>query len=205
MELLWGQCVELHCVCEQEQRSSGGKCGEERVGVGPEHLDHSVYIGGVQQGTLRYFGKTKFQSGLWCGIQLPSPQGKHDGSVGGVRYFKCPPNHGIFAPASKVTLLPQTQRLSLGAGTKHLFHPKFSFLFMCVCLQRNEGEASSGATEDVQCAMRRWGWPWTGRAFGAEEKEDGPGDTEAQLERSQVQKIHWCKTPKLCSDQHGES
>jgi hypothetical protein len=34
-----------------------------------------------------------------------TPQGKNDGSVAGVRYFTCPPNHGSFLRPEKLVIL----------------------------------------------------------------------------------------------------
>ena len=36
----------------------------------------------------------KFEAGLWAGVELDEPVGKHSGSVSGVQYFKCRPKHG---------------------------------------------------------------------------------------------------------------
>ena len=47
-----------------------------------------------QFGILRFCGPTDFASGVWAGVELETPIGKNDGSVGGVSYFECFPKHG---------------------------------------------------------------------------------------------------------------
>ncbi|XP_060042797.1 CAP-Gly domain-containing linker protein 4 isoform X2 [Erinaceus europaeus] len=54
-------------------------------------------------GTLRFCGTTEFASGQWAGVELDEPEGKNNGSVGKVQYFKCAPKYGIFAPLSKIS------------------------------------------------------------------------------------------------------
>ncbi|KAM9842762.1 CAP-Gly domain-containing linker protein 4 [Aulostomus maculatus] len=70
---------------------------------GPElRLGDRVLVVGQRTGVVQFYGKTSFAPGLWLGIELDKPSGKNDGSVGGVRYFSCPPKHGVFAPPSRV-------------------------------------------------------------------------------------------------------
>ncbi|XP_073783302.1 uncharacterized protein isoform X4 [Danio rerio] len=66
------------------------------------HLGERVLVVGQRTGVVRFYGKTSFAPGFWLGIELDKPGGKNDGSVGGVRYFSCPPKHGVFAPPSRV-------------------------------------------------------------------------------------------------------
>ncbi|KAI6071499.1 CAP-Gly domain-containing linker protein 4 [Aix galericulata] len=54
-------------------------------------------------GTLRFCGTTQFASGQWAGIELDEAEGKNNGSIGKVQYFKCAPKRGIFAPLSKIS------------------------------------------------------------------------------------------------------
>ncbi|XP_047248082.1 CAP-Gly domain-containing linker protein 3 isoform X1 [Girardinichthys multiradiatus] len=86
------------------------------------HCDNNL----VLTGTLRFCGTTEFASGQWVGVELDEPEGKNEGSVGGVRYFTCPPKLGIFAPVSKiskavdqtqssVTSTPRTPRIDLAS------------------------------------------------------------------------------------------
>lgn len=50
------------------------------------------------QGTIKYFGKTQFDSGknLWIGLEADLPVGHHDGTVDSIRYFSSKPKHGLF-------------------------------------------------------------------------------------------------------------
>ncbi|XP_041827242.1 CAP-Gly domain-containing linker protein 4-like isoform X2 [Melanotaenia boesemani] len=65
-------------------------------------LGERVLVVGQRTGVVKFCGKTSFAPGIWLGIELDKPSGKNDGSVGGVRYFSCPPKHGVFAPPSRV-------------------------------------------------------------------------------------------------------
>ncbi|EYC21408.1 hypothetical protein Y032_0019g3804 [Ancylostoma ceylanicum] len=63
-----------------------------------------VTVSGVGKGILHYVGEVHGREGVYCGIELDTPTGKHDGTYQGVVYFVCPPGHGIFAPIYRVEL-----------------------------------------------------------------------------------------------------
>ncbi|XP_053057038.1 CAP-Gly domain-containing linker protein 4 isoform X3 [Acinonyx jubatus] len=58
-------------------------------------LGDRVVIAGQKVGTLRFCGTTEFASGQWAGIELDEPEGKNNGSVGKIQYFKCAPKYGL--------------------------------------------------------------------------------------------------------------
>ncbi|CAF2853006.1 unnamed protein product [Rotaria sp. Silwood2] len=78
----------------------------------PLTVGNRVLVNGLKSGTLRYIGTVKFADGLFCGVELDQPDGKHDGQIKDVRYFQCPSNHGIFVPRDKVVLAPRIRASS---------------------------------------------------------------------------------------------
>lgn len=73
-------------------------------------LGDRVVIAGQKVGTLRFCGTTEFASGQWAGVELDEPEGKNNGSVGRVQYFKCAPKYGIFAPLSKISKVKEGKK-----------------------------------------------------------------------------------------------
>jgi hypothetical protein len=58
-----------------------------------------------RSGLVRYWGETKFATGIWVGVELDDESGKHDGTVKGVKYFQCKMKHGVFVPSTAVVLV----------------------------------------------------------------------------------------------------
>lgn len=69
-----------------------------------------VLVDGSKPGTIAFYGATEFAKGEWAGVVLDTPEGKNDGTVAGVRYFECEPNHGLFAKPQKLVLVPKADK-----------------------------------------------------------------------------------------------
>ena len=44
---------------------------------------------------VKFVGRVDFAQGIWTGLELRSPKGRHDGTVEGKKYFTCKSGHGI--------------------------------------------------------------------------------------------------------------
>ncbi len=64
-----------------------------------------VLVEGLKEGMVGFLGETQFARGAWAGIILDVPEGKNNGSVNGVQYFSCEPNHGLFTKLNKLELI----------------------------------------------------------------------------------------------------
>ena len=58
-----------------------------------------------KRGYVRFIGPTKFAHGTWIGVELEQAFGKNDGSLKGIRYFRCPEERGCFVRADKLSLV----------------------------------------------------------------------------------------------------
>lgn len=72
----------------------------------PHVHDRVALLDNTKAGVLRFMGPTAFKDGVWAGIEVDDIyDGKHDGVVGGVRYFHCAPGKGIFVPLDKIYVI----------------------------------------------------------------------------------------------------
>lgn len=78
-----------------------------------------VFVNGSKVGILRYCGATQFASGIWAGVELEGADGKHNGTVQGVTYFRCHANQGIFAPINRITKYGSRYRVFQGSPIVH--------------------------------------------------------------------------------------
>ena len=54
--------------------------------------------------TVLFVGAVHYAPGEFVGVELDTPEGKNTGSVRGVAYFSCKPNHGLFLRAEELFL-----------------------------------------------------------------------------------------------------
>ena len=78
---------------------AGDRC-ETQPGGRPALIKYIGPLTGAPRGSTASLG-------YWVGVQYDEKVGKNDGKIHGRRYFRCPPGHGGFLRASKVTKVEQ--------------------------------------------------------------------------------------------------
>uniref|UniRef100_A0AAX7U086 Kinesin family member 13A n=1 Tax=Astatotilapia calliptera TaxID=8154 RepID=A0AAX7U086_ASTCA len=88
---------------------SGDSSGDESTPVAqlPDWMapGEQVWVG-KRRGTVHYVGGVEFAKGIWIGVKLDMAVGKHNGTVQGRVYFRCPQGHGVFVKPSRLTRGP---------------------------------------------------------------------------------------------------
>ncbi|XP_042516490.1 tubulin-folding cofactor E isoform X2 [Macadamia integrifolia] len=95
---------------------------EEKIGFKINQRVHSV--GDSRRiGTVKYVGPVEGYSGIWVGVDWDNGEGKHDGSINGVRYFqaKCEKSASFVRPqnlSAGITLLEGLELRYRGDSTE---------------------------------------------------------------------------------------
>jgi kinesin family protein 13 len=103
---------ELLCPIGEEKgsrQSLSPPSSEQEVKPEPPEVGERVFVEtalGMKMGVVKFAGETQFQPGLWIGVALDRPSGKHNGTVQGVKYFKCKEKHGVFVRMDKLVRNP---------------------------------------------------------------------------------------------------
>ncbi|XP_037533137.1 kinesin-like protein KIF13A [Nematolebias whitei] len=95
---------------------SGDSSGDESTPVAqlPDWMapGEQVWVG-KRRGTVYYVGGVEFAKGIWVGVKLDIAVGKHNGTVQGRVYFRCPPGHGVFVKPSRLSRGPPSMDTEL--------------------------------------------------------------------------------------------
>ncbi|XP_044181974.1 LOW QUALITY PROTEIN: kinesin-like protein KIF13B [Acropora millepora] len=84
--------------------------------LGDLKMGQVICVGDKKTGTVRYIGPADFAPGVWIGVELDTPSGKNDGSVGGQRYFACKPRYGSFVRPEKCFPIESAKREAPSSG-----------------------------------------------------------------------------------------
>jgi len=77
-----------------------------------------VRLANDEVGTVRFIGFTEFKKNIvFYGLNLKEANGKHNGSLNKISYFKCPKSHGVFT--EKRNIIEIIQRPSVSARFHH--------------------------------------------------------------------------------------
>ena len=112
-------------------------------------MNRTVHLHCGLSGTVRFFGQTDFDDSCeWVGIELDHPEGQNDGTVDGVRYFSCKPDHGMFVQPGQVKSM-------VSAGRVHTNRASVLGAMREIAL---DDVIIDGAAPDDEIVDPRWGF-----------------------------------------------
>uniref|UniRef100_A0A8C4ZI73 CAP-Gly domain-containing protein n=1 Tax=Gadus morhua TaxID=8049 RepID=A0A8C4ZI73_GADMO len=132
--------------------------------LGDYVVGEQVWVNGIKLGVIAYLGETQFAPGQWAGVVLNDLVGKNDGTVGGVRYFECQAQQGIFTRPSKLTRqqVGDSSDRGMGPGGQRIVVPLREGLLNSVAKTGNEsgsnmsdsGSVKKGGDKDLRVGDR---------------------------------------------------
>ncbi|CAH8599405.1 unnamed protein product [Heterobilharzia americana] len=100
-------------------------------------------------GVVRYIGPITFADGIWLGVELRKPRGRHDGSVAGRRYFTCRPGHGLLVRPARV--------FCHGINAVNLLPPALAELERQLAAKRQEASHRVSSTPSISSSDEQSG------------------------------------------------
>ncbi|XP_077087974.1 uncharacterized protein LOC143739380 isoform X2 [Siphateles boraxobius] len=100
-----------------------------------------VIVCNSRPGVLKYKGLTAFEKGFWAGVALDNPNGNHNGTFRGVKYFSCDKSHGVLVRAEDIAHIHREHSSDVETGVDE---------------DPISDEESPGAKRDKQQIARSW-------------------------------------------------
>ena len=100
-------------------------------GVEPFKVNDRCWVNGTKPGVVAYIGEAQFKEGIWAGVILDSiGEGKNNGSVGGVTYFKTDEMRGVFCRLNKLSRGPE----EAASETASVHAESQATVIFCTCI-----------------------------------------------------------------------
>lgn len=109
-----GDLCQIPSPAEQDQEDEGSEytssllvddSNESQDPLSSFNIGDRVLVCNSRPGVLKYKGNTAFAKGFWAGVALDTPNGNHNGTFRGVKYFTCEKSCGVLVRAEDISHL----------------------------------------------------------------------------------------------------